>query len=57
MATPAFANDPAAVAFIQREYERLHQQNYFMPDPSYSKQAAHQEAIRRFFVARSQGRV
>lgn len=57
MATPAFANDPAAIAFIQREYQRLHDENLFNPDPRYSKQSAHAEAMRRFQVARAQGRV
>jgi len=57
MPHPAFTGDARAAAFIQREYEKLHQQNLFIPDPRYSEREAHQEAFRRFLVARQEGRV
>ena len=57
MATPMFANDPAFTAYMEREYWKLHQQNLFVPDPRYNKQAARQEAFRRAMLARLQGRI
>jgi len=57
MPHPAFTGDARAAAFIQREYERLHQENLFHPDPAYSREQAHQIAFQRFLQARAQGRV
>lgn len=52
-----FVNDPRAVAFIEREYQRLHEENLFRPDPRFTKEEAHRIAFQRFLQARAQGRV
>ena len=55
MATPIFSNDPAFVAYMNREYNRLHQEDLFMPDPRYVKRDAHAIAFKRAVEARQRG--
>jgi hypothetical protein len=52
-----FRNDPRAAQWIAREVDRLHQENYFNPDPAYSREEAHRIAFQRFIQARAAGRV
>ena len=52
-----FRGDARAQEWIAREVARLHQENYFNPDPAYSREEAHRIAFQRFLQARAQGRV
>ena len=57
MATPVFQNDPAFVAYMEREYQRLHQEDLFMPDPRYAKRDSHAIAFQRALAARQRGEI
>ena len=57
MATPMFANDPAFTQYLEREFEKLHQENMFLPEPRYTKREAHEIAFQRAREARARGMI
>ena len=57
MATPVFQNDPAFVAYMEREYQRLHQEDLFISDARYGKRDSHAIAFQRALAARQRGEI